>query len=311
MVGRIVDVMEDGRHLSVNRGLLEVRDGGFRGPIVGTVPLDDVGAVIVHARDVAYRNSTVVRLAERGVPLVFCDQWHVPVAISWPCASHHELARRIDGQVSTSLPTAKRLWASVVRAKVLQQAVVIEALGGDATGIRALAREVRSGDPANIEAQAARRYWPTLFGAEFRRDRKAGGINGLLNYGYTVLRAGTARAVAGAGLHPAIGIHHSNDGNPFRLVDDLMEPFRPFTDLTVVRLASGQPAELTREFKAALLSVLYLDLGRPEGRTPVTVAMQRLATSLAQVYLGQRDTLELPQPTLPLDDAQPKPDGAV
>lgn len=34
-----------------------------------------------------------------------------------------------------------------------------------------------------------------------------------INYGYTVYRSATARAVVAAGLHPAIGLHHSNDGN--------------------------------------------------------------------------------------------------
>lgn len=47
----------------------------------------------------------------------------------------------------------------------------------------------------------------------------------MLNYGYTVLRANTARAVIAAGLHPSIGLHHSNDGNAMRLVDDLMKAF--------------------------------------------------------------------------------------
>jgi len=45
-----------------------------------------------------------------------------------------------------------------------------------------LARKVRPGDPDNVEAEAARRYWPLLFGPQFRRDTDGGGLNGLLNY---------------------------------------------------------------------------------------------------------------------------------
>lgn len=296
MIGRIIDVAEDGRHLLVNRGLLEVRDGAFSGDVVGTVPLDDVAAVIVHARNVAYRHSVVTRLAERGVPMVCCDQSHVPSAILWPCANHHELARRIDAQLDASRPTAKRLWASVVRAKVLQQAAVVDSVGGASSALRALAQKIRSGDPGNVEAQAARRYWAALFGDNFRRNRSSGGVNGLLNYGYTVLRATTARAVVAAGLHPAIGIHHSNDGNPFRLVDDLMEPYRPFVDTAVLKVVREGSSEVTRDAKRCLLEVPFVDLATPQGRTPIMVSIQRLATSLAQVYLRQRPELELPLP---------------
>jgi len=51
-----------------------------------------------------------------------------------------------------------------------------------------------------MEAQAARHYWPALMAAGFRRERAAVDANSYLNYGYTVLRAATARAVCGTGL---------------------------------------------------------------------------------------------------------------
>src|SRR5690606_16366181 len=109
----------------------------------------------------------------------------------------------------------------LVKAKILHQGAVLERLGLPNEPFIHFARQVRSGDPENIEAQAARRYWPLLMGEGFRRDRAAGGPNALLNYGYTVLRAGVARAVVSAGLHPSLGLHHSNRGNSMCLVDDL------------------------------------------------------------------------------------------
>lgn len=96
-----------------------------------------------------------------------------------------------------------------------------------------MARRVGSGDPGNMEAQAARRYWPLLFGENFRRNREEPGTNAMLNYGYAVLRATTARAVCAAGLHPAIGLNHKSED--MTLIDDLMEPFRPMIDLMVAR----------------------------------------------------------------------------
>ncbi|HUO45014.1 MAG TPA: type II CRISPR-associated endonuclease Cas1 [Burkholderiales bacterium] len=166
--------------------------------------------------------------------------------------------------------------------------------------LSALVSKVRSGDPDNLEAQGARRYWNLLFGEDFRRDQSSGGINAMLNYGYTILRATTARAIVAAGLHPTIGLYHSNEGNAMRLVDDLMEPFRPIVDLKVWQLQRGGEDEITPETKRALVRTMYDDMQTDVGATPVTVCTQKLATSLAQVFLGERNGLDLPLPGLPL-----------
>ena len=99
-------------------------------------------------------------------------------------------------------------------------------VGHRSGALRDLARKVRSGDPDNIEGMAARRYWTQMLGDGFRRDRGAGGANALLNYGYMVLRAATARSILAAGLHPSLSIHHQSRGTALRLADDLMEPFQ-------------------------------------------------------------------------------------
>ena len=114
------------------------------------------------------------------------------------------------------------------------------------------------------------------------------------------IQAGKLRAVVAAGLHPSIGLHHSNDGNAMRLVDDLLEPFRPIVDLKVWQLQRAGEVQVTPETKRALVRTLYDDMQSSVGATPVMVCMQKLAVSLAQVYLGERDKLDLPLPGLPL-----------
>ncbi|WP_395686032.1 type II CRISPR-associated endonuclease Cas1 [Caenimonas koreensis] len=214
--------------------------------------------------------------------------------------SNFEQGRRLDAQIAASLPTHKRLWAAVVRAKLEQQAAALEAAGAPTAPLTALVAKVKSGDPQNLEAQGARRYWGLLFGDKFRRDQNAHGVNALLNYGYTILRAATARAVISAGLHPTIGLHHSNDNNAMRLVDDLMEPLRPVIDLKVWQLMRNGEDQVNPETKRALVRTLYDDMQTDAGATPVIVCAQRIATSLAQVYLGERDKLDLPLQGLPL-----------
>lgn len=300
MIGRIVEIADDRRHLFAHRGFMVVRDTQGERKELGQIPLDDIGAVIANAHGLSYTNNLLVALAQRGVPFVLCAANHSPVGMLLSLDGNYEQSRRIDAQLTAKRPLLKQIWAAVIRSKLEQQAAVLEAVGAPPMPLLALAKRVKSGDPENLEAQGARRYWGLLFGDQFRRDQAAGGLNSLLNYGYTILRSATARAVIAAGLHPSIGLFHSNAGNPMRLVDDLIEPFRPVIDLKVWLLRKNGEEEVTPETKRALVHTLYDDMLTDVGATPVSVCMQRMAVSLAQVYLGERTKLDLPFPGLPL-----------
>lgn len=300
MIGRIVEVADDRRHLFLSRGFLVVQDTEGERKELGQVPLDDIAAVIANAHGLSYTNNLLVALAERCTPFVLCAANHNAVGMVLPIEGNYQQAKRYDAQIAANQPLIKRLWADIIKSKLQQQAAALEATGAPHIPLQALVRKVRSGDPDNFEAQGARRYWGLLFGDDFRRDQQGGGLNGMLNYGYTILRATTARSVVAAGLHPTIGLHHSNEGNAMRLVDDLMEPFRPVIDLKVWQLQKQGESEITPETKRALVHTLYDDMQTNAGATPVMVCTQKLATSLAQVFLGERDKLDLPLPGLPI-----------
>lgn len=300
MIGRIVEVADDKRHLFLSRGFLVVQDTEGDRKELGQVPMDDIAAVIANAHGLSYTNNLLVALAERCAPFVLCAANHNAVGMVLPIEGNYQQAKRYDAQIAAALPLIKRLWAEIVKSKLQQQAAALEAACVPHVPLQALVRKVRSGDPDNFEAQGARRYWGLLFGDSFRREQNGGGLNALLNYGYTVLRAATARAVVAAGLHPTVGLHHSNEGNAMRLVDDLMEPFRPVIDLKVWQLNKQGESEVTPETKRALVHTLYDDMQTSAGATPVMVCTQKLATSLAQVFMGERDKLDLPLPGLPI-----------
>jgi CRISPR-associated protein Cas1 len=297
MIGRVVEIANDGRHLAVDRGFLTVAEKGAE---IGRVALDDLAAVIANAHGLTYSNNLLVTLAARGVPVVLCAANHRPTALVWPVDGHHAQAGRMSDQAKASLPLKKRLWQQIVQAKILAQGAALASVGAEAGGFRLLARKVRPGDPDNVEAEAARRYWPLLLGADFRRDTDGAGLNGLLNYGYAVLRAAVARAVMAAGLHPSLGLMHSNRGNALVLIDDLMEPFRPLVDREVHRLKSDGVLDVSPEAKSALARVMVIDLPTEEGLSPLMTCLERLAGSLAKAYAGEGNRLVLPKPGLPL-----------
>ena len=295
MIGRVVEVASEGCRLARSRGFMTVTKDGVE---EARVPLDDIGVLLCSGRGVTYSNSLMVELARRGAAVVLCGSDYLPAAWLWPVEGHHVQAMRMRRQLEASLPLRKRLWQAVVRAKIAQQIKTLELLGLPADGLEPLTRRVRSGDPDNVEAQAARLYWPMLFGTDFRRDRFGGAANSFLNYGYTVLRSAVARAVASAGLHPSIGIHHSNRANSMCLVDDLMEPFRPSVDYTVVRLASDGHDDLTTEAKRALAETLTMDMSTDRGTTPLQTCIERAAQSLAQSFESGNPALIFPDSPL-------------
>lgn len=262
--------------------------------------LDDIGGVIGNAHGLTWSNTVFTRLSERAVPIVLCGSNHAPVACIWPLQGNHLQGARLNAQVDASRPMAKRIWRDIVVAKIRMQAAVLASIGAEARAFDMLARKVRSGDPDNVEAQAARRYWPALMGRDFRRDRAAEGSNAMLNYGYTVLRATVSRAICAAGLHPSIGLHHSNRGNSFALADDLMEPYRPVIDRAVYNLLQDGRTELSPDAKTALAALSALDLPAPHGLSPLHVHASRLAQQLAALFCKEGGELDLPSPPDPL-----------
>lgn len=297
MLGRIVEIEGAGRRLALDRGFLIV--AGPEGPL-GKVPLDDIEAVILANPAASLTSQALAALAARGAPVVVCGDDFRPAAYLLPVDGHHAQGDRVEAQAESSRPLRKRLWAELVRAKVLAQAAALEQVGGQAHLVAPLAELVRSGDPGNIEAMAAQRYFPLMFGPKFHRHRDAGGINALLNYGYTILRAATARAIVAAGLHPSLSLMHRSRGDALRLADDLMEPFRPAVDLIVHALVSDGLDSVTTETKRRLAASLHLDFATEDGVTTLSNLLGRLAISLAQVFMGQRKALFLPLQPIPL-----------
>ncbi len=297
MLARIIEITTDNRHLYVERGFMCI---SAHGEEQARIALDDIGAVISCAHGLTFSNNLLVQLAARNTPFIACGSNFVPVACLWSLEGNYNQSSRMDAQIEATKPKSKQLWKQIVQVKITQQAAVLEAVGANPAPVKALVRFVRSGDPENIEAQAARRYWQALFGTDFRRDQTAGGINALLNYGYMIIRSCVARAIMGAGLHPSLGIHHSNAGNPMRLVDDLMEPYRPFVDFAAWHLKQRKQEEVTAETKRELVAVLDKEIATEKGMTTLRNNIQDAATGLAFIFMDKQKSLELPSPQPPL-----------
>lgn len=291
MLGRIVEIASDGRYLSIDRGFMVVTKGA---ECVGRVPLDDIAGLICNTHALTYSNNLLVALAQRACPVVLCGKNHMPAGMIWPAETHHRQAGRLDIQISATEPLKKQLWKQLVQSKLAMQAAALELCNRPSAPLKAMVRKVRSGDPSNTEGQGARAYWNLLFGKKFRRNPDIPGLNALLNYGYTVIRSVVARHVMGHGLNPGIGLHHANDGNSMRLVDDLMEPFRPVADAWVWHLNEREISDVCTEAKEALGRLPTRNMITTNGRSPLTTMVQRLCSSLVHVLNRDETKLDLP-----------------
>ncbi len=306
MLKKVIDISSGPSHLSLaNRQLvIERAEQETR-----TLPIEDLGVVLLDHPAITCTQGLLAALLESGAAVVVCGGNHMPAGLLLPFAGHSTQGERLRAQAAAGQPLVKRLWQLLVACKLRQQAAVLrDATGGD-EGIAAMAARVRSGDPENLEAQGAQRYWPALLGRDFRRDRSGDAPNALLNYGYAVLRAAVGRALVASGLYPGLGIHHRNRANAFALADDVVEPYRPFVDWRVRRLRDGDGRwpDIGPAVKRSLLSVLNETVLVEERRSPLLLAIQSTAASLAKAFMTGAPGLALPQ-GLPLRDDDVGPD---
>ncbi len=290
--GRIIEITGLNRFLKKDRGLLGVYEKDKK---IGSVAFDDIQAVIFNAYDLCYTHNVMTEFAERNIPVIFCDKKHIPKSIVLPFDGYFHQSRRMMVQAQTKKPLNKQLWKSIVIAKITQQAMVLKTLNKKYQYILNLAKEVKSDDVTNCEGQAARHYFAEIFGTDFIRDRNQPGINTLLNYGYIVFRSAVARAVVSYGLNPSIGIKHCNPNNSMPLVDDLIEPFRPFVDIEVYEMFFKDGLfELDTENKTRLVSLLDKSIKTERITTTPNQVMHKIASSLSRVYAEQEKSLYLP-----------------
>lgn len=258
------------------------------------IPLEDIAAVIVESERTVITAALLCGLAERGVPLFTCGCGHLPCGVFLPYQSHSRFLRVLKRQMEQTLPFRKNCWKAVVKQKIKNQALCLDMLGkrgGDE--LRALAAEVKSGDPDNRESAAARLYFDSYMPDTTRQEDNA--VNAALNYGYAVMRGAVARSLTSYGFLCAAGIHHRNELNAFNLADDFMETLRPAVDLWVARNVAGGSAFTAKE-RAGLAALLgapvVINFERQKILRAIDIMCASFSTASAE---GDASALKLPE----------------
>lgn len=292
MIKRTVEISSGPAHLALRLKQLSVKR---EGEDEITVPLEDLGILVISHPHVTFTNALIAECAAQNIVVVFCDGKHMPCGAMLPFSGHSVQAETMDVQINASLPVKKRIWQTIIQAKIEGQAKVLDKSETQGAALMEMVKLVKSGDSENTEARAAQYYWPRLFGKDFRRDREGAPPNSILNYGYAIIRASVARALVGAGLHPSLGVHHRNRYDDFRLANDAMEPLRPIVDIKAHELWKRNPTvEVEKEAKRFMLEILAMDLTFNGGKEPFMAALAHYSASLRRA-LADGSQLEIPE----------------
>lgn len=280
---------------------LPSKDAGSEKGEVRTIPIEDIGIVILDHRQITITQGLMEMLIDNNCAIITCGSNHLPVGLMLPLYGNTVQNERFRNQIDASLPLKKQLWQQTIQCKIANQAVMLKYATGELhNNMFIWSENVRSGDTDNLEARAAAYYWKTIFPdrPDFTRGREEAEPNNLLNYGYAILRAIVARALVASGLLPTLGIHHHNRYNAYCLADDIMEPYRPYVDRIVYDIVSeGGPVELTKEVKAKLLSIPTTEVQINGKRSPLMVAVSQTTASLAKCFNGESRKLVYPEMT--------------
>lgn len=293
MIRRIIDISEPA-YLYIHQSQLCVdRDR----KTIAQVSVEDLGILILNHPAIVMTQAVITKCQQNNAVVLFCDERHLPISITLPLWEGHSLHTKVlREQLSAAAPTRKRLWQQIVREKITEQINTLQRTGCSVEGLKRLRSKVKSGDLDNCEAQAARQYWPLLMGKAFRRDPSESGVNSLLNYGYSIMRAMIARAIVGTGLHPAIGLHHKNQYNGLCLADDVMEPFRPWVDWQIFKLQKcGIHPVINKDTKRPLLAMLSQDVTLDKHKMPLMVAVHSMVARLKEAHTDKNVSLVYPK----------------
>lgn len=260
------------------------------------VPIDDISVLIIDNMKITMTTRMLCSLASHNVGVIFCNQEHLPIGFYSSYDNHSRISKVIHYQMEASEEYYDTLWQSIIRAKIQNQRRVLELLDKSTQAIELLNQfcdEVTIGDITNREAHAAKVYFNALMGCSFSRGNEDILLNSGLDYGYSVVRSYLAKLCVGYGLNSQLGIHHRNEYNRFNLVDDLIEPFRPFIDYFAYSLLEHEEY-FKGEHRRQLVNLLNHKLIYKQKKMFLCNALEEYVSNIAAEIAGKENKLCFP-----------------
>lgn len=219
--------------LDYQMGYMVVRSSGETNQIY----IRDIRMVMVESTAVSITATLLAELTRHKIKVVFCDEKRNPSSELLPYYGSHDCSGKLRTQMGWSQEIKTEIWTEIVTEKIRKQAEHLKEceLITEAEMLLGYIEEMQIGDKSNREGHAAKVYFNALFGYGFSRTLDCY-ENAALNYGYSILLSCFTREIVANGYLTQIGLFHDSQDNPFNLASDLMEPFRPIVDRTVLNM---------------------------------------------------------------------------
>lgn len=260
------------------------------------ISIGDISIIVLDNLRITLSTRCLCTLAKNNVPLILCDEKHLPIGLFCSYDNHSRVFKHLEYQIRADEDFYNSLWKDIVVRKILNQAEVIKKIGKNdvvCEAIKSMASETQNGDKTNREAHAAKVYFNELMNTSFSRGNEEILLNSGLDYGYTIIRSYIARMCVGYGLNSQLGIHHRNEYNRFNLIDDLMEPIRPILDYFAYLLLDGEEY-FTAAHRKKLINFLNHKILYRNKKMYITNMIEEYVAQYAALLSGRRDYIDLP-----------------
>jgi CRISPR-associated protein Cas1 len=259
-----------------------------------SIDLEDISVIVLESRQATITTSLLSSIAKEKIALFICDEYHHPNGLFLPFSQHSRFSKIAHIQKDISKPLKNKLWQKIIQTKVLNQAKALKVCQQDGyKKLKTLSQKVQSNDKTYIESYAASEYFAYMFEDINRRD-SMDSRNGALNYGYAIIRGAISRTLSAYGFIPAFGIQHCSELNSFNLSDDLIEAFRVFVDVEVIKIYEDCAAEdifLTKKQKAQLINLLTIYIEIDGEKLSVLNAIEKMVQTLQKSYIENNYSL--------------------
>lgn len=253
------------------------------------IHLSEIAVLLLESTAISLTAYLLCELNRWKICVIFCDEKRCPYAVLSGLYGSHDTSLRYRQQIQWSEDAKKMIWTELVRAKIRGQQAVLPSQHEEARMLlQSYLEQLQPGDSTNREGHAAKVYFNALFGMAFSRSLDSP-INAALNYGYGILLSVFAREIVSAGYNTQLGLFHNNMFNEFNLASDLMEPFRPMIDQTVLNM---QPDKLEHEEKVQIVQTLNIRI-RIDKKEQYMLNAIRIYTKSVFAALEERDISRL------------------
>lgn len=267
-----------------------------------SIPLSDIDTIVLESLQSSVTSQLLSKIVEYKISFVICDNNFTPNGILYHVGAHCRNTKVAKAQIALSEEQKDLLWQQILRQKITNQANTVNKKIHDQKAYFKLieyADNVSPGDKKFVEGYAAAFYFSRLFPKLKRRRENLIDIrDSALNYGYAILRSCISRSLTATGLLPMFGIKHDSELNAFNLVDDMIEPFRPFVDSIVYDLFDGVEDFgdfLQKEHKTVFLNILNQKCVIENQNKSVSVAIETMCESLKKAVLTGKIEILMPK----------------